>query len=280
MDPGGGNGGQHGLDIDAGGAQQRVPQGAAQLIAPGPQVGVLHIQHLAHQGEAVGVQAVGAQGEDHVPAAHLAGGDGLCLVHHAHGEARQVVVLGGHEAGVLGGLAADEGAAGLDAALRHAGDDGGHLLWFVLADGDIVQEEQGHGAAADDIVDAHGYAVDADGVVAVHQLGDADLCAHAVGAGDQAGLGHAGNVQGEQPAEAADGLPHARGHGPGHMPLHQLHGLVAGGDVHAGGGVGGGVTLAHGGSHFLGNHSFSLWTKKKNQKEKLFWRNAVSPGVS
>ena len=45
------------------------------------------------------------------------------------------------EHGVLGGLAAGEGAAGLDAALGHAGDDGGHLLGHVFADGDVVQEE-------------------------------------------------------------------------------------------------------------------------------------------
>ena len=49
----------------------------------------------------------------HIALRHAAGVDDLGLVHHAHGEAGQIVVLGGHHAGVLGGLTADEGAAGL-----------------------------------------------------------------------------------------------------------------------------------------------------------------------
>ena len=56
---------------------------------------------------------------------------------------------------------------------------------------------------ADDVVDAHGHAVDADGVVLVHQLGQAELGAHAVGAGDQHRLLHPGNGQAEAAAEAA-----------------------------------------------------------------------------
>ena len=45
-------------------------------------------------------------------------------LHHADGEAGQVELVGRHDAGVLGRLAADQGAAGLPAALVHAGDDG------------------------------------------------------------------------------------------------------------------------------------------------------------
>ena len=142
---------------------------------------------------------------------------------------------------MLGGLAADEGAAGLHAALGNAGDDGSHLLGDILADGDVVKEEQGLCTAADDIVDAHGNAVDTDGVMLVHQHGKAQLGAHAVGAGDQHRLGHAGHIGGEEAAETAD-----VGHNTGNMgaldiSAHKLHALVAGGNVHAGGGIGSGV---------------------------------------
>ena len=87
--------------------------------------------------------AGGGQAQDHV--AGLDGGfiEDLFLVHHAHREAGQVVLVDGIEPGHLGGLPADEGGAGLDAALGHAGDDLSDLFRHVLAAGDIVQEEQG-----------------------------------------------------------------------------------------------------------------------------------------
>src|SRR5699024_965878 len=102
-----------------------------------------------------------------------------------------------------GGLAAHQSAAGLHAALGHAGHQLGDFFRHVFAAGDVVQENQRLGAGADDVVDAHGHAVDAHGVVLVHQKGDFQLGAHAVGAGDQHGVGHIGAVQLKQAAEAA-----------------------------------------------------------------------------
>ena len=68
-------------------------------------------------------------------------------------------------------ITSDQRTAGLDAALGHARDDGRHPLRDVLAHGDVVQEEQGPRAAAQNVVDAHGHAVDADGVVPARQKG-------------------------------------------------------------------------------------------------------------
>ena len=185
------------------------------------------------------------EADEHVPLPHPGAVDDLLPVHDAHGEAGDVVIVRVHDAGVLGGLAADEGAAGPDAALRNAGDDGGHLLRLVFANGDVVQEEEGLCPAAHDVVDAHGHTVDADGVVPVQQLGQTQLSAHAVGAGDQNGFLHAGKVRGEQPAEAADAGDHAGNPGPGHVLFHQFHAFVSGLNVHTGGGVGGGMGVIH-----------------------------------
>ena len=66
----------------------------------------------------------------------------LQSVHETDGEAGQIVVVGRHHAGVLGRLAADEGAAGLHAALGDAGDDGRDLFGHVLSDGDVVEEKR------------------------------------------------------------------------------------------------------------------------------------------
>jgi hypothetical protein len=55
-----------------------------------------------------------------------------------------------------------------------------------------------------DVVDAHGHQVDADGVVPAELLGQLELGAHAVGGGHQDGFGVSPRVELEQPAETAD----------------------------------------------------------------------------
>ena len=59
---------------------------------------------------------------------------------------------------------------------------------IVVRHGHVVEEEQRLGPAAEGVVDAHRHQVDADRVVHAGQLGDFELGAHAVGAGDQHGV--------------------------------------------------------------------------------------------
>ena len=107
-------------------------------------------------------------------------------------------------------------------------------LGHVLAAGDVVQEEQGLCAAADDVVDAHGHAVDAHGVVLVHQEGDLELGAHAVGAADQ----HRALRCRSGPAQTARRSRRCRYSTPGIVVRATCFFIsstaaVAGGDVHA-----------------------------------------------
>ena len=180
------------------------------------------------------MHAGGRQADQRVAGADLRIVHDSVAIHHAHGEAGQIVLVLGIEAGHFRRLAAVEGAARLHAALGYAGDDGRDLLGHVFAAGDVVQEGQGLRAAADDVVDAHGHAVDAHGVVLVHQEGDFELRAHAVGAADQHRALHVGHVQLEQAAKAAEAGQHARDGRARHVLLHQFYGLIAGSDVHAG----------------------------------------------
>ena len=128
------------------------------------------------------MDAGGGQGDDHVTSLHPGVVDDLLLIHNTHGEACQIVLVHRHQAGVLGSLAANQGRAGLDTALGHTAHDLGNFLGNVLAAGDVVQEKQGLCAHADNVVDAHGNGVDADGVVLVHEDGQLHLGAAAVGA--------------------------------------------------------------------------------------------------
>ena len=67
----------------------------------------------------------------------------------------------------------------------------------------------------------------------IHQEGDFQLGADAVGAGDQHRLLDAGEVKGDHPAEAADFVKRSGGFGAGDMGLHQFDRFVTGGDVDA-----------------------------------------------
>ena len=111
------------------------------------------------------MKAARTQAHEHVAFYDAVGTDHLRAINNAHGEARQVIIVGIHNAGMLGHLAADKRAACLTATFRDAAHNLGDMLLLQLANGDIVQEEQGHGPGADDVVDA---LVQQVGIVTVH----------------------------------------------------------------------------------------------------------------
>ena len=91
-------------------------------------------------------------------------GDHLVALGDAHREPDQVELAGIHGPGVLGHLATDERAPGLPAALGNPLDQLLDVVGVEAAHGDVVEEEERLGTLADDVVDAHGDQVDADGV--------------------------------------------------------------------------------------------------------------------
>jgi hypothetical protein len=114
------------------------------------------------------------------------------VLDHAGGRAGHVVLVGTQQPGVLGRLAAEQGAAGLGAGLGEALDHGGDPFGQEPAAGDVVGHEQGLGAADHQVVDHHAHQVEADRVVHVQGLGDRHLGPHAVGGGGQHGVPHPG----------------------------------------------------------------------------------------
>ena len=154
--------------------------------------------------------------------------------------------------GCSGRFTADEGTAGLYAALCHARPRSGRSSRGSSCrrrcnpgkNRGLAPQQPTH------VVDAHGHRVDADGVVLVQQHGNFQFGAHAVGAGNQHRLFHAGQIRLEQAAQAADPGNHPRDHRALYVLFHQFNGLVSRGDVHARGLIA--VTVAfHGVSSLL-----------------------------
>ena len=102
------------------------------------EIGIFNIEHLTHQREAVRMHTAGSQRDHHVTRLHGLIVDDLGFVHDTGGVTGQIVIVGGHHAGVLCGLATDQCSAGLDTSLTNTADDLSDLLGDVLAAGNIV----------------------------------------------------------------------------------------------------------------------------------------------
>ena len=120
-----------------------------------------------------------------VARAHFRVVDDTRFFHNTYGKTRKVVLIFRVKAGHLGRLAAHQGRTSLHAALGHASHDGGYFFRHILSAGNVIQKHQRLCPAGDDVVHAHGNAVDAHGVVLVHQEGQFQLGAHTVRAGHQ-----------------------------------------------------------------------------------------------
>ena len=149
---------------------------------------------------------------------------------------------------MLGGLAAQQRAAGAPAALGDAFDDRGDALGHDLAHREVVEEEQRLGAGAHDVVGAHRDQVDAHGVEPSGGAGDLELGADAVG-----GRGEEPAVPDpEEPREPADPVEHLGAARLRREVADQRDGLGGRLDVDAG--------VAVGVAHEVGSRSWSSST--------------------
>ena len=98
---------------------------------------------------------------------------------NADRETGQIVLVFVIHARHFSGFATDQTGTSLYAAVGNASHNLLEQCWIVLAAGDVIQEEQRFRTLSGNIVDTHGHAVDADGVVLVGHLGNDQLGADA-----------------------------------------------------------------------------------------------------
>ncbi len=191
------------------------------------------LDDLAHQREAVRVNAGGGEAEDDIALGNVAGRQKLAPLGGTDRKAREIVIAGRVHARHFRRLAADQCTARLAAAGGNAADDRRALIRIELAGREIVEEEKRLRALHDEIVDAHRHEVDADRLMIIGVDRDLQLGADAVIGGDENRIGEAGGLEVEQAAEAADfavGAGAARG---AHGRLDLLHQKIAGIDIDA-----------------------------------------------
>ncbi len=98
--------------VDAGRLEQLLAEGAAELVDV-PVEGPARVRDdAAHERVAVGVQPAAGETEHDVTGCDALRAEDVGVLDDAGGGARDVVLVGVEQAGVLGGLAADQGDAG------------------------------------------------------------------------------------------------------------------------------------------------------------------------
>ncbi len=158
----------------------------------------------------------------------------IFFLSNAHGEPSQIIFVYGIKAGHFCSLAANESRTCLDAALCHAGHQFGNPLRHVFTTGNVIQEEQRLGPAADHIIDTHGHAVDAHRVVLVQKGRPSGAWCPRRRCRRPAPAPHSpsGSIRrGRRSRRYHPGSPRFC---PGDVRFHQFHGPVSGSDVHTG----------------------------------------------
>ena len=174
------------------------------------------------------------QPDQHVALADPLGAEQGVLLHDAHAEAREVELVVGHHARVLGGLAPEERAPRAPASFGDPGDELRDLLGHDAAHGHVIEEEQRLRARAHDVVGAHRDEIDPDGRSPAGATRDLELGADPVGRrGEQPPL-----TDREEPGEPADDVGDLRSAGAGGKVGDQRDGLGGGLGVDTGAAVG------------------------------------------
>ncbi len=157
----------------------------------------------ADERKAVRMDSGRSEPENRVAGADRAAVEQSLALDRADAEAGEVVIALGIHPRHLGGLAADQRAAGLAAALGDRGDhtlgDGGIELSACI----IIEEKQRLGALDDQIVGAHRDQIDPDPVVPPALDRELELGADAVVGGDEQRIAIAGRLEIEDAAESA-----------------------------------------------------------------------------
>ena len=181
------------------------------------------------------MDAGGGDADQGVAGGYILSGDQVFPVYDADRETGQVIFILGIKAGHFRCLAADQGSAGLIAAVTDALDDLGDLFGIILAAGNVIQEKEGLAAGAGHVVDAHGDTVNADRIMPVHQESQLELGPDTVGARQQDRVLHVlYGCQGKCSRKAAQAAQYFGPHGGLYKFLHQFNAFVSGFDIHAG----------------------------------------------
>ena len=152
---------------------------------------------------------VGGKAQKHIALGHACGQFGAAL-HRAHGKACKVKIALVIHARHFRRLTTDQRAAAGFTPCGNAGDDAGRLFDIQLAGGKVVEEQQGFGPLAHQIVHAHGHQINADGVDIAGVDGDAQLGAHTVGCRHKDGVVVARRLEVKERAKTTK-APHGAG---------------------------------------------------------------------
>src|SRR3954462_3161891 len=186
-----------------------VPQLGDDLLGQEP----AHLkQRFARQSKAVAMDAIAGDADDAVPGLQVAADDDAVERHGADGGTDQVEAA--HHLGPLRDLAAGNGDPGLSRAFRQPDRNPVEHRRLGALDGDVIDHRYRARTDAEQVVDVHGDAIDADRIVFFHHLRDEGFrpdSIRAEGEADTADVDHIGEIADRQLHRAEAGFRPVRG---------------------------------------------------------------------
>ena len=167
---------------------------------------------FSHERIAVRMNACRRKTDEYVSRSYLTAAYKLFFFTDADAETRDVVFALVVKARHFGGFASEQRAARIFAACGDSFYDFARNLRVERTAGDVVEKKKRRHTRAEDIVDAHRNAVDADGIVFFHLKGDVEFCADAVRTAYHNGFFDVFR-HGEHTVEASDTRQKSRDHG-------------------------------------------------------------------
>ena len=212
--------------IDSGRRQKCLAQSFAQNIIVGIQSFFCQFlfKYLAHQRKAVGMNTCRCHTDQHVACLQMFSGNHIFFVADTNCKSCQIIILLRHQSRMLCCLSANQSSLRLKTALCHTFYNRSNLFGIILSAGNIIQEKQRLAACTCNIVDAHRYSVNTNGVMLIHNNSQLHLGSAAVCSGEKHRLLHLFDLcQGKCSGKTAQASQNFLTHGLFYMLLHQLH---------------------------------------------------------
>ena len=172
------------LHIDASWSQKQFAEFliSAELWINGVEVKTCIANYLAHETEAVAMNARRRDTYEYITYSHLAAVDELRFLHYTCGVTCDIVFAIAVHTWHLRGLATYECATSLAATFCHTGYDSLYLLRDIVTDSHIVEEDEWFSALSQYIVHTHSHCINTNGIVLVHRESEFEFGTYTIGA--------------------------------------------------------------------------------------------------
>ena len=176
--------------IDSGRCDQRLSQSCSKLFIISIKRLFCHVKYFTYKRKSIAMNTCGSHTDQDISWFQGLSCKKIFFVNDSYRKSGKVVLIFRHKARMLCCLTTDQSCLRLYTALCNAFYDLCDLFRIIFAAGNVVQEKQWLAACTCNIIYTHGYSIDSDGIMLVHNHGYLNLGSTSVCSGNQSRLFH------------------------------------------------------------------------------------------